>query len=133
MATSFKSASSLKRVRGLGSARSGAHHWWLQRATAAGNLLLLGWFAASLIFLPDLSHATVTGWIASPFVALPLLLLTVSTVWHMQLGVQVMIEDYLHAEGSKLLALLALRFFAVAIASVSAFAILKLAFGAPDA
>jgi succinate dehydrogenase / fumarate reductase membrane anchor subunit len=133
MATKFQSASGLKRVRGLGSAKSGAHHWWLQRVTAAGNLVLLAWFAASLLFLPDLSHATVTGWIASPFVAVPLLLLTLTTVWHMLLGVQVMLEDYLHAEGSKLLALIALRFFAVAIASLSVFAILKLAFGAADA
>jgi succinate dehydrogenase / fumarate reductase membrane anchor subunit len=133
MATRFQSASGLKRVRGLGSARAGAHHWWLQRTTAAGNLVLLAWFAGSLLFLPDLGHATVSAWLGSPLVAIPLLLLTVSTVWHMQLGVQVMIEDYLHAEGTKLLALLALRFFAVGVAATSIFSILKLAFGATDA
>jgi succinate dehydrogenase / fumarate reductase membrane anchor subunit len=133
MASDFQSASGLKRVRGLGSAGAGAHHWWLQRATAAGNLLLLSWFAASLLFLPDLSHGTVTAWLREPFVAIPLLLLTLSTVWHMMLGVQVMIEDYVRAEGSKLLALLGLRFFAVGIAAICVFSILKLAFGAADA
>jgi succinate dehydrogenase / fumarate reductase membrane anchor subunit len=131
--TGFRSATGLKRVRGLGSAHAGAHHWWLQRLTAAGNLLLLAWFAISLILLPDLGFTSVTRWIAQPLVAIPLVLLAVSTVWHMVLGVQVMIEDYVHDEGSKLLALLALRFFAVAIAATSLFAILKIALGAPDA
>jgi succinate dehydrogenase / fumarate reductase membrane anchor subunit len=131
--TGFRSATGLKRVRGLGSAHAGAHHWWLQRLTAAGNLLLLAWFAISLILLPDLGFTSVTRWIAQPLVAIPLVLLAVSTVWHMVLGVQVMIEDYVHDEGSKLLALLAFRFFAVAIAATSLFAILKIALGAPDA
>jgi len=97
------------------------------------NLVLLLWFGASLILLPDLGHATVAGWIAQPLVAIPLALLALSTAWHMRLGVQVMIEDYVHAEGSRLLALVLLNFFAVGIVAVSLFAILKLALGAPDA
>ncbi|WP_448578486.1 succinate dehydrogenase, hydrophobic membrane anchor protein [Thermaurantiacus sp.] len=133
MATSFRSATGLKRVRGLGSAKVGVHHWWLQRATAAANLLLLAWFAASLILLPDLSRATVLDWAASPLVAIPLILLTLSTVWHMRLGVQVMLEDYVAREGARRLALLLLDFYAVALAAIALFAILKIAFGVPDA
>ncbi len=130
MATGFRSATDLKRVRGLGSARSGVRHWWLQRATAAANLLLLVWFLASLVALPSLDHASVTAWIEQPLVAVPLLLLIVSTFWHARLGVQVMIEDYVHAEGSKLLAILALNLFLFGAGALAAFSVLKIALGA---
>jgi succinate dehydrogenase / fumarate reductase membrane anchor subunit len=130
MASDFKSASGLKRVRGLGSAKSGAHHWWLQRVTAAGNLLLLVWFIASVLTLPNLGHSSVLAWVGQPLVAVPLLLLILSTFWHARLGVQVMIEDYVHAEGLKLLALLALNFFIVGTGAVAAFSVLAIAFGA---
>ena len=99
MATDFQSATGLKRVRGLGSARGGVHHWWLQRVTAAANLLLAAWFLVSLLILPDLGHESVTAWIGSPLVAVPLLLFVFSSFWHARLGMQVMIEDYVHAEG----------------------------------
>jgi succinate dehydrogenase / fumarate reductase membrane anchor subunit len=130
MGTQFRSATDLKRVRGLGSARSGVHHWWLQRATAAANLLLLVWFLASLLSLPSLDHASVTAWIEQPLVAVPLLLLILSTFWHARLGVQVMIEDYVHAEGSKLLAILALNLFLFGAGAIALFSVLKIAFGA---
>ncbi|MFN3593038.1 MAG: succinate dehydrogenase, hydrophobic membrane anchor protein, partial [Thermaurantiacus sp.] len=126
----FRSATDLKRVRGLGSARSGVHHWWLQRATAAANLLLLVWFLASLLSLPAIDHASVTAWIEQPLVAVPLLLLILSTFWHARLGVQVMIEDYVHAEGSKLLAILALNLFLFGAGAIALFSVLKIAFGA---
>ncbi|WP_194743853.1 succinate dehydrogenase, hydrophobic membrane anchor protein [Thermaurantiacus tibetensis] len=132
MATRFVSATGLKRVRGLGAAHAGVHHWWLQRATAAGNLLLGLWFVASLVFLPDLSRATVTGWLAEPVNAIPMLLLVLSTVWHMRLGVQVMVEDYVSVPGRRRLLLLLLDLYAVAIAATSLFAILKIAFGAAN-
>lgn len=130
MGTQFRSATDLKRVRGLGSARSGVHHWWLQRATAAANLLLLVWFLASLLSLPAIDHASVTAWIEQPLVAVPLLLLILSTFWHARLGVQVMIEDYVHAEGSKLLAILALNLFLFGAGAIALFSVLKIAFGA---
>lgn len=130
MATNFRSATGLKRVRGLGSARAGVHHWWLQRATAVANLLLLVWFLASLILLPSMDHASVTAWIAQPLVAVPLLLLIGSTFWHARLGVQVMIEDYLHGEGTRLLAILALNLFLFGAGALAAFSVLKIAFGA---
>jgi succinate dehydrogenase / fumarate reductase membrane anchor subunit len=130
MATDFKSASSLKRVRGLGSAKSGVHHWWLQRVTAAGNLVLMLWFLASLLLLPNLAHASVIAWVAQPLVAVPLLLLILSVFWHARLGVQVLIEDYVHNESAKLLALIALNFFILGAGALSVFSVLAIAFGA---
>ena len=120
------------RVRGLGSAKSGAHHWWLQRVTAAGNLLLLGWFVISLLRLPVLDYVTVVKWIQSPLVAVPLVLLIVNVFWHMRLGMQVFIEDYLHENGTRIAALLALNFYATGGAALAIFAVLKIALtGAP--
>jgi succinate dehydrogenase / fumarate reductase membrane anchor subunit len=129
MATEFNSASGLKQVRGLGSAKGGVHHWWLQRLTAAGNLVLLVWFAASLVLLPSLDQSSVRAWIGSPIVALPLILLILSSFWHARLGVQVMIEDYVRSEGRKLLAFVALNFFILGTAAVAVFSVLLIVFG----
>ncbi len=130
MATRFQSASGLKTVRGLGSAKSGVHHWWMQRVTAVGNLVLLLWFGVSLLLLPSLSYASVTAWLAQPVVAVPMVLLILSTFWHMRLGVQVLIEDYVHAEGTKMLALVALNFYTLAAGATALFSVLSIAFGA---
>lgn len=117
------------RVRGLGAAKTGVHHWWLQRVTAIANLLLVVWFIVSLVRLPDLGYQTVTDWIGQPLVAVPLILFVVSVFWHLRLGLQVLIEDYLH-EGAKVASLLALSAFAVAGGLVGVFSILKIALGA---
>ncbi|MGL6043780.1 MAG: succinate dehydrogenase, hydrophobic membrane anchor protein [Sandaracinobacteroides sp.] len=130
MATGFESASGLKRVRGLGSAKSGAHHWWLQRVTAAGNLVLMAWFIASLLMLPGFDHGSIIAWVGQPLVAVPLMLLVVSVFWHARLGVQVMIEDYVHAEGLKLLSFLALNFFILGAGALALFSVARIAFGA---
>ena len=117
------------RVRGLGAAKSGVHHWWLQRVTAISNPALVVWFIVSLVRLPDLGYQTVTDWIGQPLVTVPLILFVVSVFWHLRLGLQVLIEDYLH-EGTKVAALLALTAFAVAGGLVGVFSILKIALGA---
>lgn len=130
MATNFKSGSDLKKVRGLGSAKSGAHHWWLQRLTAAGNVLLGIWLAVSLLLLPTLDHASVIAWVSQPLVAVPLVLLILSAFWHARLGIQVLIEDYVHAEGLKLLSVLALNFFILGTGAVALFSVARIAFGA---
>ncbi|WP_374386319.1 succinate dehydrogenase, hydrophobic membrane anchor protein [Sandaracinobacter sp.] len=130
MAGKFQSASGLKQVRGLGSAKSGVHHWWLQRVTAVGTFALALWFVASLILLPNLDHSSVVAWVGQPLVAVPLLLLTLSVFWHARLGVQVLIEDYVHGEGLKLLAVVALNFFILGVGAIAFFSIARIAFGA---
>ncbi len=118
---------SIGRVRALGSARNGTHHWWLQRVTAASNLLLVIWFVASLLRLPALDYKTVTDWLASPLAAVPLALLVVSVFWHLRLGLQVFLEDYCHDE-IKVAGLILINFYAVGGAAVAIFSILKIAF-----
>ena len=87
------------RVRGLGSAKHGAHHWLAQRYTAIGNLLLVLWLLFSLIALPGLDYESVVNWIHNPLVAVPLMLMVVSIFMHLRLGMQVMLEDYVHDKG----------------------------------
>ena len=124
----------IARVRGLGSARSGAHHWWVERLTSVATLLLFVWLAVSLLRLPALDHATVTQWLSSPLAAVPMLLLVASTFWHLKLGLQVVIEDYVHEEGNKVFLIILLNFFVIAAAAMAIFAVLKIAFGAaPEA
>jgi len=123
----------LGRVRGLGSAKSGAHNWWLERLTSVSTLLLFIWFLVALLRLPVLDFATVTEWLASPVTAVLMLLLIVSTFWHVKLGMQVIIEDYVHEEGGKLFCLVLLNFAIVAAAALAAVAVLKIAFAGTPA
>ena len=120
----------LGRVRGLGAGGAGVvHHWWLQRVTAVGSLILVLWFVFSLVRLPSLDYASAVMWVRQPVVAVPLMLLIVSVFWHFRLGVQVMLEDYLH--GSKrVIALLLLNFYTFAVAALALFSVLKVAFAA---
>ena len=117
------------RVRGLGSAKSGAHHWWLQRVTAAGNLLLVTWFVISLFRLPNYDYGTVVLWLKSPLVAVPLILMAANVFWHLRIGLQVVIEDYVHGRW-RLICLLGNVFFTVALGVAALYAILSLSFGA---
>jgi len=128
----MRGGTELGRVRGLGSAREGAHHWWNQRVTAAGNLVLMLWFIIAIARLPAYDYATVHAWMASAWVAIPMLLLIVSVFWHFRLGLQVLIEDYCHGE-SRIVALLLLNFFVIATAAIAIFSILKIAFSGTPA
>ncbi len=118
---------SIGRVRGLGAAREGVHHWLLQRFTAAGNLILGLYLVFALLLLPDLTHETVAGWIADPVPACAMALLVISTFWHARLGLQVVIEDYVHVAGTKFAAILALNLFTFAGAAFGIFSIVRLA------
>ncbi len=120
----------LGRVRGLGPAKGGAHHWMQHRVTAIGNFLLFAWFIASLLRLPNLRYETVIDWLRQPVAAIPMLLLIGSVFWHFLLGMQVMLEDYVHDEGTKLFSLLALKLYVVVGAVTAVFCVLKIAFGA---
>lgn len=119
----------LARVRGLGSARSGTEHWWRQRLTAIANLPLVVFFVVLIVANLGADHAQAVAVIGSPVVAVALLLLVLSVTYHMRLGMQVVIEDYIHGHGLKLAALIANTFFAVIVALACAFAILLIAFG----
>ena len=120
----------LGRVRGLGTAKSGTGHWWQQRVTAIANLVLMTWFIVSLVRLPDFEYQTVIAWLRQPIAAIPLLLLIASVFYHFRLGVQVMLEDYVQHEGNKVLAMMLLNFYVVALAFTAVFSVLKIAFGA---
>jgi succinate dehydrogenase / fumarate reductase membrane anchor subunit len=118
----------LKNVRHLGSAREGADHFWMQRVTAVANLVLglfLVWLIASLA---GADYVTVKSTLANPIVALLLAMLIVSATIHMRLGMQVIIEDYITRESTKIVLLLLNNFFAILVAAASVWAILKLSF-----
>ena len=123
--------SPLGRVLGLGSAQSGVHHWWLQRLTSVALVPLTIWFLVSLLALPSLGYETVTAWMSQSWTALLLILLVLSAAWHSQLGVRVVVEDYVHGPGARTLTLVLVGFAHVVLAAAGVFAVLKIAFGAP--
>jgi succinate dehydrogenase / fumarate reductase, membrane anchor subunit len=118
----------LSRVRGLGSAKSGTGHFFLQRMTALANVPLAIAFVIILTSLLGAPHAGFVAAMRSPLVALVLLLFVVSGAIHMRLGMQVIIEDYVHEEGRKIALLIINTFFAILIAAACVFAVLKMAF-----
>ena len=122
--------SPLAQARGLGSAKDGVGHWWLQRLTALALIPLSIWFIYSLARYPLSDYATMVAWIRSPLVAIALVLFFVSMFWHAALGVQVVIEDYVGNESVKLLSVVAARFALYALGAASVYAVLKIAFGA---
>jgi succinate dehydrogenase / fumarate reductase membrane anchor subunit len=119
----------LARVRGLGSARSGTGHFWHQRLTALANVPLTIGFIVILVALLGRNHAAAVQILGSPLVAIAMLLFIGSITYHMKIGMQVVIEDYVHDEKWKFAALIANTFFATVVAAASAYAILKLSFG----
>ena len=120
----------LAKVRGLGSAKEGTDHFWRQRVTAVANLLLVIWLLVVLVQIAGADYATVKRALAQPWNAIAIALLVISASMHMRIGMQVIIEDYVHSEGRKMLALMLNTFFAIAVALTSLYAILKLSLGA---
>lgn len=121
--------SPLARARGLGAAHNGTHHWWVQRLTSIALLPLLLWFAVSFASLAAADHATAAAWLRAPINAILMLGLIMALFHHMQLGLQVVIEDYIHGHGRKFMALIAIKFGTALLAIAAAFAVLKVAFG----
>jgi len=121
--------SHLGRARGLGSAREGAGHWWAQRLTAVALVPLCLWFAVGLVGLIGADHVTVRAWIGMPVNAALLVVLLVATLHHAQLGLQVVIEDYVHHEGVKIAGIMAVKFAAILLGLAGVFAALKISFG----
>lgn len=121
--------SPLGRVLGLGSAKDGTGHWWAQRVSAVALIPLTLWFMLSLLSLPALDYATVRAWLSVPLSSVLALLLVAVLTYHSYLGTTVVIEDYVHAAGTKLLSLLLLRFLYVLIGGASLLAILHVSLG----
>ncbi len=119
----------LARARGLGSAREGVHHWWAQRLTAIALIPLVVWFAISLVMLSGADYDVARAWIGSPLVMVLLILTIVIGLHHGQLGLQVVIEDYVHGDGWKLALIVAVRFVAVVFGLAATVAILRIGFG----
>lgn len=119
----------LGRVRGLGSAKEGTHHWWWQRATAVLLVPLLLWLVVNIVCLAGADHAAVAAWLAGPINGSLLALLLVTGFYHMQLGLQVIVEDYVHHEWVKQAVLIAIKGGSALLGILSVMSVLKLTFG----
>ncbi len=119
----------LKKVRSLGSAKEGATHFWQQRLTAVANLVLVTFLVGLVVYLAGADYILVKRTLANPLVALMLLLLILSGIFHMRLGMQVIIEDYARPEGRKVALLMLNTFFAICVGTACIYAVLKLSFG----
>jgi succinate dehydrogenase / fumarate reductase membrane anchor subunit len=120
--------SPLGKVLGTGSAKEGVHHWWLQRLTSVALIPLTIWFVVSLLSLPSFDHVSVVAWMSGSWTALFLILFVLVATWHSQLGVRVVVEDYIHG-ASKTLTLVVITFIHAIVAVAGVFAVLKVAFG----
>jgi succinate dehydrogenase / fumarate reductase membrane anchor subunit len=119
----------LARVRGLGSAKEGTDHFWRQRVTAVANLFLITFAVCLVLRLVGTSYVEAREVLANPLVTVALAMLVLSGTVHMRLGMQTVIEDYVHSEGAKIVLLMANTFFAIAIGATCILAVLKLGFG----
>jgi succinate dehydrogenase / fumarate reductase membrane anchor subunit len=115
----------LSHARGLGSAKDGLGHWMAQRLTAIANSVLVVWFLVSAIGLAGADYGTTRAWLASPVSAGLMLLLIASAFYHARLGLQVVIEDYVHHEGLKIAALAAVTLATAGLGTIAAVAVLK--------
>lgn len=120
---------STAKVRGLGSAKSGTGHFWLTRLTAVANIPLTIAFVIIVLMLAKRDYAGALALVAHPLVAILLMAFILSAMVHMRLGMQVIIEDYVHAEGAKLLLLMGNTFFAIAVGLAAFYAILRVGLG----
>ena len=116
------------RVRGLGTAHSGTEHFWMQRLTGIANLPLIIVFLVVVVSLVGSSQASVIAMLSNPFVAMILLAALISVLIHMRIGMQVIIEDYVHTELRKIVLLMANTFFTLAVVIAAIYAILKINF-----
>ena len=119
--------SPLKQVRGLGAAHGGTHHWWMQRVTAVALVPLLLWFVFSVAGMGGADYATFRAWAAQPQVAVALILVLLASFYHGQLGLQVVIEDYVHTRWLEMTLQVLVRFLAVLLATSGILSVLRIA------
>ncbi len=122
--------SPLNNVLGLGSAKDGTSHFWGQRVSGVALALLGLWFVVSMACMPDFSYGSSVAFIGNPLNGVLLSLLVIAVAYHSFLGVQVVIEDYVHSHGTKLFLLILVRFAHIVLAAASLYGILKIGFGA---
>ena len=121
--------SHLGRVRGLGSSNQGIHHWWAQRLTGIALVPLCLWFVFSVISFAGADVSVMKDWVGRHYNPVLLILFTFCIFHHGQLGLQVVIEDYIHSESVKIVSLILVKFGAIVLGASSAFAVLRLTFG----
>jgi succinate dehydrogenase / fumarate reductase membrane anchor subunit len=126
---SYRSPTPLSRARGLGSAREGVGHWWVQRVTAVALLPLLVWLVLALALMDDYEYLSLLTWVARPLNAILLLATALALFWHSALGLQVIIEDYIPSKGLRLGLILAANFANILGALASIYAVLKISLG----
>ncbi len=119
--------SPLGKVRGLGSAKNGTHHWWMQKVTAVALTPLTVWFVSSVVQMTQADHPAVVKWMSSPAVAVLMMLFIITGIYHLKLGLQVIIEDYIHSEGQKIALQMFVTFGCILIGMLAVFSILKIA------
>ncbi len=118
----------LGRARGLGTAKTGTHHWWIQRVTGVALVPLSIWFIVAMLGILGSDYAAIKAWLAAPLPAVLMILFVVAVFHHAQLGLQVVIEDYVHSEGIKLAVLLTVKLASIAFAVAAVFAVFKISF-----
>lgn len=118
----------LGRVLGLGSAKEGVAHWWAQRVSAAALVPLTIWFVVEVVGLTGADRAAVAAWLHAPFDAIVMILFLIAAFYHMALGIQVVVEDYVHTEWIKISALALDKLVAFALGAAAVFAVLRIAF-----
>nr|VFJ47860.1 MAG: succinate dehydrogenase subunit D [Candidatus Kentron sp. DK] len=119
----------LAQVRGLGSAQEGAHHWWMQRITAGMLIPLFIWFVGTMVVLVTGSHAEALEFFRSPIAAGASLMLIIAIFYHAALGLQVVIEDYVSAEGARIFAIVVMRFVMILLTAISVVSVFSVAVG----
>lgn len=118
----------LSQVKGLGSAKEGTGHFWVQRLTAIGLVPMVIWVAFAVARLPSMSQADIQTWLGNPFSAVMMILFLVASFWHAKLGLQVVIEDYVSDHAVRTVAIIAVNLLTVALAVVGVFSVLHIAF-----
>ncbi len=126
MSNTDKMRTPLKHVRRLGSAKEGTDHFWRQRLTAVANLILMPLFVCLVVALVGRDYGDVRRVLGHPLVAITMVLFIGSALVHMRLGMQTIIEDYVHSEGRKIFLLMLNTFFVIAVGAIAVFALLKL-------
>lgn len=119
----------LAKVRGLGSAKDGTHHFWYQRLSAIALVPLTLWIMISIVMMTSLDHQSVIGWMSSPINSVLLLIFILALFFHAQLGVQVVIEDYIHSEWQKIACIILTKFLVILAGTAAVLAILKVFLG----